>query len=137
MKFFQYFHHMIDITIFGIHTVLFVDELLNHIWLYPTLYVESDILSYLFIINEVTIFNLEMVRMVHEYPLATNIYLFFCIPSKSDLHWTIYQILLFDHNSLVYFPFVQTPFMTAQHKFSNKSLVISNFLKLFKLNLML
>jgi hypothetical protein len=75
--------------------------LLNHAGLNPTGNIKLDILNYLFIIYEVSIFDLKVMTVMHEHALAPDIAILFRAPSKLDHDWAIKKVILLYHNPLV------------------------------------
>ncbi len=60
-----------------------------------------------------SILNLQMMSMVHEHALASDVLLFLRVPSEPDLDRTVLQICPLDHNPLINLPLVQAPLVTA------------------------
>jgi len=87
--------------------------MLNHGRLYSTCYIESDILYDLIISNEMSILDLQVMRMMHKHSFAPNVLLFIRVPTESDLHRAINQIICLDSNPLIYLPLIQLPFVAA------------------------
>ena len=83
------------------------------------------------------ILNLQMMSVVHEHALASDVLLFICVPSEPDLNRTVLQIVSLDHNPLVNLPLVEAPLMAAEHKLSDKALLILDLLEFLELNPML
>lgn len=124
---------MIHITIFRINTVFLIDQMLNHGRLYSTCYIESDILYDLIISNEMSILDLQVMRMMHKHSFAPNVLLFIRVPTESDLHRAINQIICLDSNPLIYLPLIQLPFVAAQHELCDEPFFIFDPLKPFEL----
>jgi len=106
-------HHVIDIAILGIDTILFIDEMLNHSRLDTTRNIKSDVLNYLVVGYKVSVFNFQMVRVMHKHPLASDILIFLRVPTESYLNRTVNQIISFNSDALVQLPLIKTTFMTA------------------------
>jgi hypothetical protein len=80
---------MIYITVFRIHTVFLVHEMLDHSRLDATRDVESDVLNDLVIGYKVSIFDFQVVRVVHEHPFASYVLVLLWVPPESHLDWAV------------------------------------------------
>ena len=89
------------------------------------------------IIDEMSILNLQMMSVVHEHALASDVLLFICVPSEPDLHRTVLQIRPLDHYPLVNLPLIEAPLMAAEHKLGDEALLILDLLEFLELNPML
>jgi hypothetical protein len=111
--------------------------LLDHIRLKPTCDVETDVLDDLVIIDEMSILYLQMMSVVHEHALASDVLLFLCVPSEPDLDRAVLEIRPLNHYPLVNLPLVEAPLVTAEHEFGDEALLILDLLEFLKLNSML
>ena len=80
-----------------------------------------------------SVLYLQMMSVVHEHALASDVLLFIRVPSESDLHRTVLQIRSLDHDPLVYLPLVEAPLVAAEHKLGDEALLILDLLEFLKL----
>ena len=84
-----------------------------------------------------SILYLQVMSVVHEHALASDVLLFIRVPSEPDLDRTVLQVRPLNHYTLVNLPLVEAPLVTAEHKLGDEAFLILDLLEFLKLNPML